>query len=62
MLFLKTNLTDDKQSRRAQDSNYFRSVGMLPILFFFFRIKCLYQFEQGPLTLLQVSKLILIYF
>lgn len=61
MLFLKTNLTDDKQSRRAQDSNYFRSVGMLPILFFF-KIKCLYQFEQGPLTLLQVSKLILIYF
>lgn len=61
MLFLKTNLTDDKQSRRAQDSNYFRSVGMLPILFFK-RIKCLYQFEQGPLTLLQVSKLILIYF
>lgn len=35
MLFLKTNLTDDKQSRRAQDSNYFRSVGMLPILFLF---------------------------
>lgn len=61
MLFLKTNLTDDKQSRRAQDSNYFRSVGMLPILFFL-RIKCLYQFEQGPLTLLQVSKLFLIYF
>lgn len=60
MLFLKTNLTDDKQSRRAQNSNYFRSVGMLPILFL--RIKCLYQFEQGPLTLLQVSKLILIYF
>lgn len=27
------NQFDDKLSRRAQDSNYFRSVGMLPIFF-----------------------------
>lgn len=47
MLFLKTNLTDDKQSRRAQDSNYFRSVGMLPILLFFKELNVYINLNKG---------------